>query len=343
MPYQTYSSPYAAPRARRSSTGMLSGESKADSPFTNPILPKKAPTVFQVPPVGGNTGSASAALQGYTTTGPAQPGQVGSLLPITPPTVVPPETPSGPTPGFSIYDPTTDPIYQKITQLGKQQVSQAVAGGDALRKQLLIQLGDPTFAAQQQFGDPNSPVYGDANTTAAAAANPYSTLAGLLTTHTGNNASIDKTDNAAGGYYSSTHANQLADENTSYNKAITDADNNVGSQLSSIVQQILQTQNNAQSANISALDQATSNLIQSAIANGYTFEGYNPDGTPKFAAPASTGGGGSGGGGGGSTTATTSAPPEQGNRSLSPAAGYALNSGLLDAARQQAKRGVYGV
>jgi hypothetical protein len=285
MPYLTTNKP-------RSTSGILAGEPKNQAPFTNPVLPKQAPTSFQQFPgavitPGTTVPSGLKLLPGLGTT------PTTNTAPAAPPT-------------SSLYDATTDPIYQKIQQLGQSQVGQAVAGGDALRKQILIQLGDPTYAASQQFGDPNAPTYGDATTTAAAAANPYSTLAGLANTHTQNNANIDTAANKAGLYYSSTHANQLGDENQNYNQGIVNADNAAGSQLSGIVGQILAAQNNAQSANIGAAGTATDNAISTALAQGYTVT-YDPTtGEPVFTPPGGTGSGaGSTGDDGGQSGTTT--------------------------------------
>lgn len=244
----------------------LGGESKADSPFTRLVAqqPKTAGYMYS-----GSPGSMAARAPYYA----------GAVGPGTSPAPATPAAPAAPSTN-ALFDPSTDPILQSIKALGTKNIGDAVAGGDALRKQLLTQFGDPALARSTMFGDLNSGTIGDENTALAAQGNPFSTVAGLQHTHQTNDQGIDNSANQANLYYSSTHANQLGDENTNYLKGISDAQGSLQSQLGAVNGQLLSAHQSADMANIDALGTSTQNLINAAIASGYTFGGYDAAGNP---------------------------------------------------------------
>src|SRR3977135_3655286 len=69
-------------------------------------------------------------------------------------------------PGVNPYDYTTDPGYQRSIGIASRNVGDAEAQALAARKQLAIDQGDPSLAP-------------DAQTAAAASANPFSLMAKL--------------------------------------------------------------------------------------------------------------------------------------------------------------------
>lgn len=146
-------------------------------------------------------------------------------------------------------DLSADPILTQIKALGQRGVQDAASRGLAGSKGDLINYGSvdvpqslrdlfstQTPATDSILGDlPGNPVLGalnDANTATAASGNPFSILAQLGQAHEGNVHGIDQATNLANLYYSSTHANQLGQENQNYLGSQNTAANNLASLLS---------------------------------------------------------------------------------------------------------------
>lgn len=149
----------------------------------------------------------------------------------------PPAPPAGssPAPSSTVNgtDLSADPILAQIKALGQKSVGGAAASGLAGAKNDLINYGSvdvpqqlrDMFATQTPSNDPllgdlpANPVLAalnDAGTAQAAAGNPFSTSHQLASAHETNQHNIDQTANLANLFYSSTHANQLGDENQAY-------------------------------------------------------------------------------------------------------------------------------
>lgn len=160
-------------------------------------------------------------------------------------------SPTGTTPGAGAgtTDLSADPILTQIKALGARGVQDAASQGLAGAKNDLINYGSVNvpqslrdlFATQTPATDsivgdlPGNPVLGalnDANTATAATGNPFSILSQLGQAHEGNVHGIDQATNLANLFYSSTHANQLGQENQSYLGSQNTAANNLASLLS---------------------------------------------------------------------------------------------------------------
>lgn len=171
-------------------------------------------------------------------------------------------------------DLSADPILAQIKALGQKSAQDAASGElagaeNALRnygsvnvpQSLRDFLTSQTPANDPLLGDlPSNPVLGalnDANTATAAEQNPFSTVRQLSGAHDANVHGIDQASNLANLYYSSTHANELGDENQNY----------LGAQDSAVQQlaALLSGQNNGL---IDAVNQAHQNYL-SELPNAY--------------------------------------------------------------------------
>lgn len=216
----------------------LSSTRPAFQPVTTPLdalgrVMQDNQNVFQSitpKPLAGNT--AFGMLNPGTTT----PGSTTPMPPTSSPTSPAPSTPTvspAPSSTFQGTDLSADPILAQIKDIGRRSITDAAAGGLAGAKNDLINFGSlqvpqtlrDMFATETPSNDallgdlPANPVLAaldDAQTAQAASANPFSTTAQLANAHTSNQHNIDQTSNLANLFYSSTHANQLADENNAY-------------------------------------------------------------------------------------------------------------------------------
>lgn len=160
-------------------------------------------------------------------------GLFNRITPATTPKIPPTATTKAPSPNYAGTDLSADPILAQIKALGQRSAQDAASGElvqaeNALRnygsvnvpQSLRDFLATQTPGRDDLLGDlPSNPVLGalnDANTAAAAEANPFSTVKQLGQAHDTNVHSIDQATNLANLYYSSTHANELGDENQNY-------------------------------------------------------------------------------------------------------------------------------
>jgi hypothetical protein len=138
-------------------------------------------------------------------------------------------TPKAPNTGDVGASLDVDPILAQIKAIGARSVKDAASGVAAGAKNALIGFGSvklpqrlrDLFTNQVPAQDsvlgqlPDNPLLGalnDTGTAAAAEQNPYSTLAQLTQGHQRNVADIGNQTNLSNLFYSSTHANKLADE-----------------------------------------------------------------------------------------------------------------------------------
>lgn len=163
--------------------------------------------------------------------------QITPKVSPTPPTSTTPQTPTTPTTpttgAAGSTDLSADPILTQIKAIGQRTAQDAYAGSLAGAKNDLINYGSvqvpqslrDLYGAQvptsdQILGDlPGNPVLAalnDAGTAQAATGNPFSTTAQLGHAHEANVHGLDQASNLANLYYSSTHANELGDENNAY-------------------------------------------------------------------------------------------------------------------------------
>lgn len=217
--------------------------------------------------------------------------------------------------GVNSYDINTDPALQQIQALTGLNDQQARASATQQIRDQLLAYGDAGLAGQAALG-------GDSTLAQAASANPTSTLAQLGQQKTRNLKTLDDQLNAQNLSFGGYRINQESQAAQDYQNALAQAAAAVNSNIGSI-----------QSALQAALNQ---DAMQRA--NGlFTAE-------QAAAAAGATGGGGGGGGdtsGAGATTTDTGPPTINSGVGSSPAVGYALAQGLVDAARQRALRGQY--
>jgi hypothetical protein len=195
-------------------------------PFTS-IAPTPFRSLASIVPGASPDGQPSTPTNPTDTTS----GTPAPLPPFANPTV--PPVSAAPSSNYQGTDLSADPILNAIKDVGRRSVGNAATSGLAGAKNDLINFGSlqipqslrDLFAAQTPSQDdllgalPDNPVLAalnDAGTAAAAAGNPFSTTRKLADAHTANQHQIDQTDNLANLYYSSTHANQLGDENNAY-------------------------------------------------------------------------------------------------------------------------------
>lgn len=234
---------------RRSLAGLYGGQ-------RSPVQPR--PTAAAFNPISDTLSSLQAANQARLNTvappaaaqtfGGVDPNRAGGpnpyVAPPAPNTTVP--TPGG---GGGTTDLSADPILTQIKALGQRGVQDAASQGTTGSKNDLINYGSVNvpqslrdlFATSTPTNDsilgalPGNPVLAalnDANTAAAAAGNPFSILKQLSGAHDTNVHGIDQATNLANLYYSSTHANQLGQENQNYLGSQNTAANNLASLLS---------------------------------------------------------------------------------------------------------------
>jgi len=142
--------------------------------------------------------------------------------PAAPPSGGSPATPATPGSG-SPWE--SDPILQQIRAQVASNIANAEASSLAQRQKALIQFGyDPTL---------NS-LYGDANTSAAAQKNPFSTLAQLLRAHTENQTNLNESYNKNNLFYSGHRGQALEQEGTNYLQNQSNAQNALQALLTGI-------------------------------------------------------------------------------------------------------------
>jgi hypothetical protein len=197
------------------------------------------------------------------------------------------KTPAG-TGTQSIYDLSTDPIVQKIRSLNTSNYGQSVADADAARKQALIDAGFGDLARATKFGSLENPTTGDQATVLAAQANPFSLAAQLARAHAQALQGIDQGAAQNNTYFSSARGNQIGDEGRQYLGNVSSVEGQLRQQLANILSGLVGTRAQEQQSEADALSQARQNAIQTALASGATFTGYDANGNPTFATPGAT-------------------------------------------------------
>lgn len=177
-----YVNPYAAPAP-------LSLKLKAGKQVGPNLVPKgfQAGPTFSEPIAGKAWTSAGVVpLNTYLpkgtktqlpkTGGPTMGGEAGNTTPGLPAGVAPPPPDS---PGND--NSAADPAIDMVRSLYHKRYLDSISAGDAQRKQVGIDLGDPAFVHSLVFGGMGADEQhtGDVDTELAAAQNPYSTLATL--------------------------------------------------------------------------------------------------------------------------------------------------------------------
>ena len=123
-----------------------------------------------------------------------------------------------------------DPIYQQLVGIANENESDARGAAEAARKQLVINLGDPSLAKTLGL---------DPSVGATAQANPYSILQTLTRGHNANVQGVDQGTNKANLYYSSTRGRDLQNEQTGYQGNKASAYGAAQNQLTSIAAALL--------------------------------------------------------------------------------------------------------
>lgn len=313
-------------------------------------------------PRRGNTGSSSAASQGFTTGGPAGSGESGSLnLPtggLSSPTTTPSITSPGYIPDYASLI-ANDPAYLQLQKdLGAQGVSD-VASRNAAINRALIGFGQvPDMnAAGQSLGIQGLSDIVDPTTAALAQQNEFSTAKDLATAHTNAIRQIQQGLAARGGLRSGELGYQLGQEQHAYGQANNDATQKLLDYIGGVqsafttAQQQRQMQLDQGAYSAAQLEaqlhpasgSQTANYDASAsVAFGFPVytapDGtrYRADGTPVSGSPPSL-----------PAWATVAGQPSSMPRTPNsvsytanpPAANYATNTGGLGGLRQNAGRG----
>lgn len=267
--------PYYRPATIKNSAGLfgnglIQGESKADSPFTN-LVSTGATTVGPKRPV------ASASPQdAYGTI--QRPGDIpAGSTESTPSTLGGGADPSQQT---NLYDYRTDPILQEIMAMSRNSREDAESGSLAAKKRLAIQYGDANLA--------NS--IGDTATADAANANSYSVFGRLKQQYDANAHNFDESENKGNLFYSGDRIVGQQQLGTNYGGQVADATAAEQDALGAVEQNRLATILGANSADINAKREATQRAIDAAVAAGYTFGGYDGNGNPILTPPDGSGG-----------------------------------------------------
>ena len=320
----TYGVRYGAPK--RTLASLYSGNASMQ-PMSS-AKPVGISTAASQQPVSDVLNSAQVANQGrFSTINSALPGNAayGMLNPGT----TTPTAPAAPSPASSAapsntspagstatapasFDETADPILAQIKAAGLRNVQGAFSGALANAKTDLVNYGsvnvpqslkdlyaNATPTSDALLGDlPGNSVLGalnDQGTAKAASANPFSTLAQLLSAHNTNTAGIDNTSNLSNLYYSSTHGNQLAQEGQDYLSAQNTAASNLAQLLGGENQNVL---NAIGSAHDSYMQQLPAEYANWITMGGPTTTGGTTGGgttTPGDGTTTDTSGGNSGG------------------------------------------------
>jgi hypothetical protein len=130
-------------------------------------------------------------------------------------------------PDVNPYDYSADAGYQRVRAIGQRDVGDAEAQALAARKQLAIDQGDPSLAP-------------DAQTAAAASANPFSIMAGLAKHRAEDPRALTEADNSQNLFYSGAAAKHQSD----------------------LVRSLLESETNARAQGRSAASQIDSGLLQ---------------------------------------------------------------------------------
>lgn len=237
-------------------------------------------------------------------------------------------TATPPPAGSTGTDLSADPILTQIKALGLKSAQDAESGLLSTAKNRLINYGATDvpqslrdlFAAGVPTNDSilgdlgANPILGalnDPGTAAAAAANPFSTVKQLSGAHDANVHNLDQASNLANLFYSSTHANQLGDENQAYLGSQNQALQNLGGLLAGDNQGVL-----------GSIDQAHQNYL-GELPNAYARALAAGSGDPTVQPPGPTDPNAPPNGDG---TAPPTPPPGYGRRTgrLSPTLAYLL-------------------
>lgn len=290
---QTPVSPYyrAAQMLKNSAglfgNGLIQGESKADTPFTNlastgstTVAPAKAPAYSQqqvAASLAANPNAAGANGSNFSGDFSGDPSLAQ-------------------TPSASMFDYRTDPILQEINALSTATRQDAETGALSLRKQIANKYGDAQYARN---------VLHDEATATAAEQNPYSVFAQLKQMYDSGALNFGEAANKDNLFYSGARIKGQQDLANQYQGQLAGAAGNEQDALGQIDANRLAAILGANTADINAQQQATQRAIDAAVAAGYTFKGYDGAGNPILEPPA--GGNAGGGGGGGEASGSTQA------------------------------------
>lgn len=171
-------------------------------------------------------------------------------------------------PGSSNADMSGDPILAQLRAISGGYDS----SGNFVEGKTIADARTAALAAKKEafirsgFGELAQKLLGDANTAAAANANPTSTLAQLVRAHQQNAAGIDTAANKANLYYSSTRANQQGQEAQNYLTNQSNAQSALYDLLSQADEGVLSAKNSAIQQYLAALPEA----YQRFLANSPT-------------------------------------------------------------------------
>jgi hypothetical protein len=219
-----------------------------------------------------NAGLTSAEINPYGGTTPPRPEPASTPGPAPAPPATNPNQGGGNTP--LSYDPA-DPVLASIKAFNDRSVAEAESQSLAAKKQALVRGG---------FADLARSLLGDEQTAQAAAENPFSTLAQLLTTHKGRVQNIDTGRNKQNLYYSSTRANDLGNEAQQYLGDQAGAQQSLYDLLANADSAVSQTKNAAADRYQSALPDAIARWLAGHQGTGATVDPRSNDG-PGAASP----------------------------------------------------------
>jgi len=220
----------------------------------NPYLPQQRPTLGSLltsAGAGGNPTSYEFPKFSPPSTTPATP-------PAAPPAAAP--KPAAATPPANV-DLSSDPILMQIRSMGDRRIADARTGALGSAEQALIGYGStqvPQTLRDLYATDPSNPIYAalnDANTAAIADANPDSYMRQLQRAHERNVANVDTADGNTL-WYSSQHANDLADEANAYRVNQSQATQSLAQTLAQAYGGVLDAQQQGDSEYVSGLSDA---------------------------------------------------------------------------------------
>jgi hypothetical protein len=179
---------------------------------------------------------------------------------------------SGPA-GTVAVDYASDPILQQARSLYESQVAQAESGALGAEKTALIRYGDPKLVAQ---------VLGDdaGDTSQAAGANSFSTVAELGRWNDRSLSGIDTTANRSNLYFSSTRARDRGLQEEDMTRQSARTANQLQDVLTNIAQGLLSARQGAMSSYMGSAESAYSRALQEALTQAY----YMPPMAPQTAA-----------------------------------------------------------
>lgn len=150
-----------------------------------------------------------------------------------------------------------DPILQRLNALGEQSVANARSEGAALRKQALIDVGDPVIAGE---------VGADPNTVEAARQNTMSARAGLTRDFSTRQRDLDENMNQSNLFYSGERVNRMGELERGRAEAEVDLARRLREMVSGIDRMLLQTEEAEQQRQIEAAIAAANRTSPAGIS-----------------------------------------------------------------------------